>query len=99
MKLLSATFIAKLFVDAIGAIDPFGGNVYLPSPRKFLATFMLWGLFGFAAAFGRGASVLAGRLSVVVLLTAIVIGPFGGKLVAFLNGVTRFFPAENGGHS
>jgi hypothetical protein len=99
VKLLSATFLAKLFVDTIGALDPFGGRVYLPSPSRFIATFVLWGLFGFAAAFGRSAATLAGRLSVVVLLAAMFIGPFGGKAVRWLDGVTRFFPAENGGSS
>jgi len=99
VKLLAATFLAMIAVNTIGALDPFGGGVQLPSPRKYIATFLLWSIFGFAAAFGRSAAVLAGRLSAVVLLTAMVTGPFGPKAVAFLNGVTRFFPAEQGGTS
>lgn len=97
MKTLASTFTAMLFVDTIGAVDPFGGKVYLPSPRQYLATFLLWGIFGLMAGFGSRAARLAGRLSALTLLTAAVVGPFGGKAIRFLEGSTAFFPASQGG--
>ena len=93
MTALAATFVGMLFVDTIGAVDPFGGKVYLPSPRVYLATFLLWGMLGFMAGFGPRASRLAGRLGSLTLLTAMVVGPFGPKAVAFLNGTASAFPA------
>lgn len=90
MKTLAATFLAMLFVDTIGALDPFGGKVYLPSPRQYLATFTLWGLLGMFAAFGDQQARLAGRLSLLVLMTATVLGPFGRKALKFFEGAARF---------
>lgn len=97
MKVLASTLLAMLFVDTMGAVDPFGGKVYLPSPRQYLATWLLWGIFGIVAGFGPRAAQLAGRLSIVTLITAAVVGPFGAKAVRFLEGSTAFFPAEQGG--
>jgi hypothetical protein len=97
VKSLAATFLAMLFVDTIGAVDPFGGRVYLPSPRVYLATFLLWGVLGIAAGFGDNAARVAGRLSSVVLLTAAVVGPFGKKAIGFLEAATRSFPAATEG--
>lgn len=94
MKTLAATFLAKLFIDTLGAIDPFGAKVYLPSPRRYVATFTLWGILGLISGFGDGASRLAGRLAAVVLLTATVLGPAGPKIVTFLNGAAEAFPAS-----
>jgi hypothetical protein len=99
VKQLSATFMAMLFVDTLGAIAPFSRKVYLPSPRMYLATFLLWGIFGLVASVSDAAARVVGRLSLLMLLTATVIGPFGRKAVNFLNATTAFFPAEQGGSS
>lgn len=83
MKTLAATFVAKIFVDAIGGLDPFGGKVYLPSPARFMATFLLWSVLGVVAGVGPNASRIAGRIAAITLLAAAVLGPFGGKAIAF----------------
>ena len=97
MKTLAATFVAMCFVDTIGALDPFGGKVYLPSPRTYVATWLLWGCLGILAGFGARASRLAGRIAAVVLLTAAVVGPFGSKAVGFLSATAGAFPATTEG--
>lgn len=89
MKALAATFLAKIFVDTIGAIDPFGGKVYLPSPARYMATFLLWGILGIVAGFGPNAARVAGRIGAVTLLAAAVLGPFGAKAVGFLETVAH----------
>jgi hypothetical protein len=99
VKALAATFLAMLFVDTIGAIDPYKGRVYLPSPRVYVATFLLWGVLGVVAGFGEHASRLAGRIGAVVLLVATVIGPFGKKAVGFVNATSKAFPATQEGTS
>lgn len=96
MKTLAATFLAKLFVDTIGAIDPFGGRIYLPAPARYLATFLLWGVLGIASGFGPNASRVAGRLSAVVLLAAMVLGPFGAKAISFLKTASALYPSSEG---
>lgn len=96
MNVLASTFLAKLFVDTIGSLDPFGGKVYLPSPRAYLATLLLWGLLGVVAGFGQGAARLAGRLALLVLLTAAVLGPFGKKFVSFLEAAAHYTAPQEG---
>lgn len=85
MKILAITFIAALALRTLGALDPFGGKVYLPSPRGYVATWLLWFVLGLAAAVGPRASRLAGQLSALVVLTMLVTGSSGRKLVSFLN--------------
>lgn len=96
MKTLAGTFMAMLFVDTIGALDPFGGKVYLPSPRAYMATFLLWGILGVVSAFGAGAAQFARGASVLTLLTAAVVGPFGRKAVTFLNASSTFIAGPGG---
>lgn len=88
MKALAATFLAMIFVDTIGALDPFGGKVYMPAPRAYAATGLLWGILGIVSGFGPSAARLSGRIASVVLLTAAVIGPFGRKAVGFVTATT-----------
>lgn len=92
MKSLAASFVAMLFVDTLGGVDPFGKHSkvpsFLPSPRHYLATFLLWGLLGLVAGFGPNAARLAGRIGLVVLITAAVVGPFGKRAVGFIETVT-----------
>jgi len=89
MKLLASTFMAKLFLDTIGTLDPFvPGSVKLPAPRSYLATIILWGLLGMASAFGPGPAKVAGRLGLLTLTTSLVLGRSGQaavQLVSFLN--------------
>lgn len=99
-KLLATTLVAALAVETIGAVDPFGpGKVYLPAPRRYLATWLLWFVLGLASATGAAGTRLAGHLSLLVLLTMVVIGPFGRKVIGFLDSAGRFFPVEQGGSS
>ncbi len=90
MKTLAASFMAMLFVDTIGALDPFGGKVYLPSPRVYLATFLLWGILGLVALFGAGPKRLARGAALLTLVSAAVLGPFGRKAVTFLDASSTF---------
>lgn len=100
MKPLAATFLAMLFVDTIGSFSPFADRpTFLPPPRAYLATFLLWGILGLVAGFGDNAARLAGRISTLVLVTAAVVGPFGKRAVGFIEGATQALPATPEGTS
>ena len=93
-RLLGTTFTAALAVQTIGAIDPAGGPVALPSPRRYVATFVVWFVLGLAADFGGRAARAAATFSGLVLLTMLVVGPFGRKALTFLQGVSSRYQAQ-----
>lgn len=93
-KLLAATHTAALAVATIGAVAPFSSNIYLPSPRRYVAIWTVWFVLGLVAKMGARAGQIAGRFSLLLLLTMLVAGPFGTKAVNFLNLVAKLFPAQ-----
>lgn len=97
MKSLAASYIAMLFIDTIGGgVKPFDGvPSYLPSPRRYLATFFLWGLFGLVAGVGPRAARLASRGGWITVLTATFVGPAGSRIVGFLGYAGGFFDTIN----
>jgi hypothetical protein len=94
VKLLAATFLAQLAILTVGAVDPFGGKVYLPSPRRYVATWLLWFVLGLLSVLGDGVKKAAGRLAALVVLATLLSETIGKKAVTFLDGVASAFPAE-----
>lgn len=72
--------------QTIGSVD---GQHKLPAPKQYVAISVLWGILFLLADTGFGK--LAARLSMLVLLTATVLGPFGAKVVGFLNTISDKF--------
>ncbi len=93
-KTLGAPLTASLFVQTVGAIDPRGGAVTLPSPAQYVATWVVWGVLGLVAGLGDRAARFASQMSVLILTTMVVGGPFGQKAVAFFNSVARLYPTN-----
>lgn len=85
-RTIQTTWLAMLALQTVGAID---GQHKLPAPRQYVAISVLWGAFFLLA--DTGLSRLVARLSVLMLVTASVIGPFGKKLVDFLDTVSQNF--------
>lgn len=73
-------------VQTIGSVD---SKRKLPAPRQYVIVSTLWGILFLLADGGLGR--LAARLSLLTLLTASVLGPFGASFVSFLNTITRQF--------
>lgn len=86
---LAATFLAAILIETIGAVDPLGGGPQLPSPRRIAATCTVWFVLGLAGSLGHTAARAAAQLSLLVLLTMLVVGPFGKKALTFLQGVSQ----------
>lgn len=85
-RTLQATWLAMLAIQSIGSID---AQRKLPSPKQYVAIATLWGILFLMA--DTGAARLAARLSMLVLLTGTVIGPFGKRFIGFLNTVSKSF--------
>lgn len=94
MKRLAGTLVAALALETFGALAPWSGGPTLPEPSRYVATFTLWFMLGFAGVFGRTAARAAGQFSVLVLAAMAVLGPFGGKLTTTLQSLASFFPAN-----
>ena len=85
-RTVMSTWLLMLTLQTIGSVDV---QHKLPAPKQFVAVSTLWGILFLMADSGLGK--LAARLSLLVLLTASVLGPFGQKLVDFLNTVSKNF--------
>lgn len=98
-RTISATGWAMALVQTIGSTDIFSpGPRKMPAPKQFVAIAVLWSILHMASEtrFARAAA----HLSILVLLTAMVLGPFGPQLIAFLGFVGQRFslaPASPGG--
>lgn len=89
-RVIESTFFVMLIVQTVGSIDT---KHRLPAPRQFVAVSVLWGILFLMA--DTAMSKLAARLSVLVVLTGMVIGPFGKVAIGFLNKVAQDFqPAQ-----
>jgi len=93
-KLLGSTLTAALAVETVGAIDPYGGRTYLPSPRTYLAIWIVWFVLGVIASAGGRVARTAGQFSILVLLT-MMMGPFGEKTIALVTKVASIFGNQN----
>ena len=91
---LGATLLAAIAVETIGAVDPFHGRSQMPSPRRYIATILLWFVLGLVAQIGERAARMAGQLAALIVVTMTVLGPFGARAVRFLNQAAHTFPAE-----
>jgi len=104
-RLLGTTYVAALAIDTLGAVAPWQpGGASMPKPARLAGTWTLWFLLGLIASAGEGAARLAGRFSVLVLASMVVIGPYGGSVVAAMTKLARLFtpataptPAPAGG--
>lgn len=98
-RTVANTFWAMVLVQTLGSVDIFtAGPRKMSAPRQYVAIGTLWAILSLAAGtrYGR----LAAHLSILTLLTAMVLGPFGPQFLAFLTLVGQRFslaPASPGG--
>lgn len=86
VRVVQSTWIAMLALQSIGSIDM---KHRLPAPRQFVAISVLWGILFLMA--DTGYAKFAARLSVLIVLTAGVVGPFGLKLANWLRSIANQF--------
>lgn len=87
---LQASMWLMIATQTMGAMDlPGHGPRKLPAPKAYVATIILWAIFGLGADAGLDRPVVA--TSWVTVLAAMVIGPFGKTLTNFLGTVATTF--------
>lgn len=84
-KGLGAAFVVMLGLDTLGAFaGAAGGRPFLPPPRMYLATWMLYGILGAVAGIGPRVAQFASRLGWLIVLGALL-GKYGSVLVGAVN--------------
>lgn len=88
-RIIQATWIAMIALQTIGSVD---SKRKLPAPRQYVAIGAVWGILFMLADTGLGK--VAARLSLLVLLTASVLGPFGKRFVTLAVGISQLFAVQ-----
>lgn len=83
---IRTTFYTMMALQTIGSIDM---KHRLPAPRQYVAIIVLWVTFFLLA--GTRLARSAAQLSVLALLTVLVIGPFGARLISFFEMIAKRF--------
>lgn len=85
---LGASFWLMMALQTIGSVDmPGQGDRKMPAPRSYLAIILAWMVLqlGSDAGYERAASVTGW----IIVLTGMVTGPFGGKVISLFNNVVN----------
>lgn len=85
-RTVMVTWLAMLGIQTVGSID---AKHRMPAPRQYVAIGALWAIM-FLGVETAAAKTFA-RLSVLVLLTASVIGPFGARAIQVLRNIGSGF--------
>lgn len=85
-RVIFGTFMAMIVIQTYNSVDE---KHRLPAPKKFVAISAVWGVLFLAVDIGWGK--VAARLSLLILLTSLVVGPFGTLLIRFFNTITDKF--------
>jgi hypothetical protein len=82
-----------ILVQTIGSVDlPGSGERKMPAPRAYVATVVAYGILALIADLpSRGARKAAGMMAWVMVLSAMVLGPFGQTVISFMNGIANKF--------
>lgn len=85
-----------MILQTIGSVDmPGSGPRKLPAPRQYVIVVVAWSVLELVAASGRAR--LASAFGWIMVLSGLVIGPFGQRAVSLLNTTAQQFGVTNQG--
>jgi hypothetical protein len=89
---LQTSFWIMILIQTIGSVDmPGKGPRKMPAPRQYVAIVVTWLILQLAAGASEGAARGAKALGWLLVLTGLVVGPFGKTAVGFLNTIAQQF--------
>lgn len=93
MDPLNTSFWLMVFLQTLGSVDmPGSGHRKMPAPRAYVAIIITWEGLNILASTGRERA--AEIMGWVMLLTGLVVGPFGNKLSHFFTTVADTYGAK-----
>lgn len=85
---LQTSFWVMVVVQTIGSVDmPGKGARKMPSPRQYVAIVVTWLVLMFVAGINEQTARATRAIGWALVLTGMVIGPFGKRLVSLFNGI------------
>lgn len=88
---INASFWVMILLQTFGSFDPIAGSGprKMPSPAAYVPVVVTWGVLQLVADMGfkRGAS----KFGWLMVLAGVVIGPFGKKLIGFINWIATIY--------
>lgn len=96
---LQTSFVVMILVQTIGSVDmPGRGPRKMPAPRQYIAILITWLVLQLIAGISAGAARATAAIGWVLVLTGLVVGPFGKQVINLFTVISqRFAPNSSGG--
>lgn len=89
---LQTSFWVMVVVQTIGSVDmPGRGARKMPSPRQYVAIVVTWLVLMFVAGINESTARATKAVGWALVLTGMVIGPFGKRAVSLFNNIGTTF--------
>jgi hypothetical protein len=88
---LNASFWVMILMQTLGSVDPMPGMGprKMPSPKAYITTIFAWG--GLQVASDAGYEDGAAKFGWLMVLAALVLGPFGKRVISLLKWVSMTY--------
>lgn len=89
---LQTSFWTMILVQTIGSVDmPGRGPRKMPAPRQYVAILVTWLVLQLIAGIGAGAARATAAIGWLLVLTGLILGPFGRQVINLFTVVSQQF--------
>lgn len=89
---LQTSFWTMILVQTIGSVDmPGRGPRKMPAPRQYVAILVTWLVLQLIAGLGAGAARATAAIGWLLVLTGLILGPFGRQVINLFTVVSQQF--------
>lgn len=93
---LQASFWTMIVIQTIGSIDmPGRGERKLPAPHQYVAILVTWLVLQLISAINSGAQKAAAAIGWALVLTGLVVGPFGKQVINLFSIIRTQFSSSS----
>lgn len=93
---LQTSFWVMIIVQTLGSVDmPGHGPRKMPSPRQYVAILVTWLVLELVAGINAGAEKATAAIGWALVLTGLVVGPFGRQVINLFSVVSTQFSSSS----